>query len=203
MIERVIKVIGLTGGIGAGKSTVSRYLMKKNFPIIDADVIAREIVIPGSPILAELVSVFGEDILEKDGTLNRKGIAKIIFSDKQKKEWMEQIMHQEIARLIDLRIKEFRRSGIYHTIFVDVPLLFETKSGLAEIMDEIWLVDAEDEIRIARIMERDGNLRDDILARINNQMSREEKKKRTHVLIENSGSEDELYQKIDKLIQKL
>ena len=196
-------VIGLTGGIGSGKSTVSNYLTEKGFAVVDADRVARDVVARGSPVLAALAAAFGAGILEADGSLNRKGVAEIIFADARKREQMEEITHPEIARRIALQIEELKKTGQRETIFLDAPLLFETKANLAEAMDEIWLVDAGDEVRIERVMRRDGCSREEILARINSQMDREEKRARADVIIPNEGSAEALYGRIDALIKEL
>jgi len=195
----MIKVIGLTGGIGSGKSTVSKYFAGKGYAVIDADIIAREIVVPGAPALRKLVSVFGTEILNDDGTLNRKKLAGIVFKDDVLRGRMNEIMHGEILRIMKERIAGLSASGYNGIVFLDIPLLFETDSELTLKMDEIWFVDAEEEIRAARVTERDGISRQDALNIINSQMSSEEKRKRAHKVIENSGSEEELYQKLDVL----
>jgi dephospho-CoA kinase len=196
-----LKIIGLTGGIGAGKSIMSAYLSEKGYPIIDADKIAREIVKPGAPVLSKLVSVFGKDILNEDGTLDRKKLAGMVFGDDALRERLNGIMHGEIVKIMKERIDTLTLSGYNSFVFLDIPLLFETDTELTAVMDEIWVIDADENVRIERIMKRDGISRQDVLNIIKNQMSSEEKRKRADVVIENAGSEEELYQKLDKLIQ--
>jgi len=197
-----MKIIGLTGGIGSGKSTVSAYLSEKGYTVIDADKIAREIVMPGEPALYELVSVFSNDILNEDGTLNRKKLGGTVFGDHALRERMNDIMHGEILKIMKERIDELAVSGYNRIVFLDIPLLFETADAkLTTVMEQIWVVDTDDEIRIKRIIERDGVSRRDVLKIMNNQMSSGEKRKRADVVIENSGSEEKLYQQLDKLIQ--
>lgn len=198
MEEHKMKIIGLTGGIGSGKSTVSDYLMKRGFPVLDADRIAREIVLPGSEMLIQLKSVFGEEIIQDDGGLNRKRLGEIVFSDAEKKKLLDQLMHTRILVLIHERILEHRGEKV---VFIDAPLLFET--GLDKSVGEVWVIDVEDEIRIRRIMERDGLEREDILKRFNSQMTRDEKNKRADVILNNSGDVEALYQQIERLLQKI
>ena len=200
MTNKNFQVIGLTGGIGSGKSTVSEYLSDKGYVVIDADKIAREIVKAGAPTLQRLVSVFGDEILNEDKSLNRKKLGSIVFGDNALCRQMNAIMHGEIFRIIKERIDENRVLGYNKALFLDLPLLFETANAeLYEIMDKIWVVDTDDEIRIQRIMERDEVPKESVLQIMSNQMSSEEKRKRADVVIENSGSKEELYSKLDEL----
>jgi dephospho-CoA kinase len=195
------KVIGLTGGIGSGKSTVAEYLIEKGYIIIDADIIAREIVTTGAPALQRLVAVFGEGILNDDKSLNRKKLGSIVFKDNVLCKKMNDIMHGEIFKIIKERIEEFCVSGYNKLIFLDIPLLFETASPeLYAIIDQIWVVDTDDDMRIERIMKRDGVSRESVLQIMNNQMSSEEKRKRADVVIDNSKDREALYLILDELI---
>ena len=195
-----MKIIGLTGGIGSGKSTISDYLTEKGFHVLDADKIAREIVMPGSEALIELVSVFGEEILMEDGSLDRKRLGAIAFADAEKKKLLDDIMHTRILEIIHQKVVEFRES-MHRTIFIDAALLFET--GLDKFVGEIWVVDVEEEVRIKRIIDRDGMSRSEILKRIANQMDQEQKNSRADQILDNSGSKEALYQQIDALINRL
>lgn len=194
-----VKRIGLTGGIGSGKSTVSDYLKGRGFAVIDADKIAREIVAPGSPVLAELASVFGTDILDGDGALERKKLAGVVFADSALRERLDAITHREIAAVMERQSTALIEAGA-NVIFFDIPLLFESKEKLSGKLDEIWLVDAPEELRIERVAARDGISREEIQNRMKNQMGSDEKRKKSHKVIENSGSEEELYLTLDKLI---
>lgn len=195
-----MKIIGLTGGIGSGKSTVTEYLISKGFHVLDADEIARQIVEPGSDALIEIASVFGNGILLEDGNLDRKRLGDIVFSDVEKKIVLDKIMHTRILEIIYERIVNIREITD-KAVFIDAPLLFET--GLDKYVTEIWVVDAEDEIRIRRIMERDNLNRVDILKRIANQMDRQEKNNRANKILNNSGEFKELYTQIDELIKNI
>ena len=197
-----VRIICLTGGIGSGKSTVSRYLSGKGNIVIDADKIAREIVKPGSPVLKKLSAQFGEEIITDCGCLDRKKLADIVFKKSALREIMDCIMHGEILKIIKGRIAELIESDYKGLIILDIPLLFETEMDKLIEHDEIWLVDAERDIRIERIIKRDGSSRDDILRRMDNQMSSEEKKKKAQIIIDNSGCENDLYVILGKLIEK-
>lgn len=196
-----MKVIGLTGGIGSGKTTVTDYLISRGFHVLDADKIAREIVLPGSEMLIQLTAVFGREILMEDGSLNRKKLAAIVFSDADKKKTMDALMHTRILELIHERILRFREEGKNKVIFIDAPLLFET--GLDKSVSEIWVIDVDDETRINRIMERDGLNREDIEKRISSQMTREEKNRRADVILDNTGHQEALYGQIEELLKKI
>lgn len=189
-----MRIIGLTGGIGTGKSTVSDYLKKKGYTIIDADKLAREIVLPGSQVLQRLVQAFGEEILLPGGELNRKLLGSMVFGNPEKKALLDKITHGEICGRIEAAVKGF--SG--EALVIDAPLLFET--GLSRLATEVWVVDAEDEIRIERVRRRDGMSREETERRIAAQLSREEKWKRADRLLDNSGTVEELYRRIDEII---
>lgn len=210
-----MKLIGLTGGIGAGKSTVTDYLIDRGFHVLDADKISREIVLPGSDMLLQLAELFGNGILQEDGGLNRKKLGSIVFSDPEKKEQLDRLMHTKILEVIHERVFQIREESCHDAeaiisperamrnkvIFIDAPLLFET--GLDKSVEEIWVIDAEDEIRIRRVMERDGLNRDEIIKIMNYQMDRTEKNRRADVLLDNSGEKEALYRQLNLLIQKI
>ena len=192
-----MRIIGLTGGIGSGKSTASNYLLQKGYPVIDADKIAREMVSPESQILFKLADCFGKNILNQDGSLNRKHLAAIAFSSKEQKENLDHIMLNEIVQTIPREIESYDKEG-KELIFIDAPLLFET--GLDKKSHEIWVVDATDEIRMERVIKRDGSTREEVLARVEKQMSREEQHKRASYVLDNSTTTEALYEQIDKLL---
>lgn len=188
--------IGLTGGIGSGKTTVSDYLLEKGYPVIDADKIAREITLPGSPVLDALAAEFGSDIIGSDGTLDRKLLGERAFRDEESKNRLDAITHGEICRRICEALKENREP----TIFLDAALLYET--DLDERVDQVWLVVSSEDLRVHRVVSRDRVAPDHVRSRITSQMAEEEKRQMAHVIIENNGTKEELYQKIDKLLNQ-
>lgn len=194
----MMRVVGLTGGIGTGKSTASEYLRKQGFSIIDADRISREIVEPGTLLLKELEKNFGSGIIKDDGTLDRKALAAIVFSDKEKKSRLDGLMHGHILDEIERKISE-SQSGEGRGIIVDAPLLFET--GLEKKCDQVWLITADEKLRILRVCERDGMDPEEVRARIQNQMADEEKKERAHRIVDNSGSKEALLAQLAELIE--
>ena len=199
-----MKTIGLTGGIGTGKSTVSRYLTTKGYKIIDADQIAREVVEPGQPALASLIGEFGSEILLEDGSLNRRELARLAFASPEGKAALDRITHGAIfARIEELQLQyaaELEKTSDA-VIFLDVPLLFET--GFDRKADLVWVVDVPDEIRVQRVVLRDGLTEEEIWARIKNQMSREEKIARADVVLDNSGTPEELYAQVDARLNEV
>ena len=195
-----MKVIGLTGGIGTGKSTVSAYLAQKNIPIIDADKIARNITAPGSALLADIRALLGDEVFFDDGTMNRAKVADRIFSDREILKQYEALTTAEAVRLCIQELDEYRRQGNVPMAVLDAPLLFEC--GMEEYTDENWVVDADLEVRIARVMARDGISRQQIMDRIQRQMSAEEKLQKADCVLDNSGSLESLHHQIDRLLER-
>lgn len=187
-------VIGLTGGIGTGKSTVSKYLVKKGFEIADADQIARDITLPGSPVINRITAAFGEEFVV-DGVLQRKKLGKYVFESAERKKTLDGIMMTTIISIIDERIHNAEGH-----IIIDAPLLFEV--GLDNRCDRVFVVNADTEVRIERVMNRDGISRQEVLDRIANQMPMEDKIERADFVLDNSGSREELYHQIDEAIKE-
>lgn len=182
-------IIGLTGGIGSGKSTVSDILKEQGIPVVDGDRIAREVVEPHRPAYDEVVRVFGTEVLQRDGTLNRKRIGEIVFSDPEKLSVLNSITHKEIYRVILERLESLKETGTA-LVFLDVALLFET--GFDQLTDRVWVVDAPDAVRVERIQKRDGLREEEILKRIQSQMSREMRNTKGDLVLDNSKGREEL-----------
>lgn len=182
-------IIGLTGGIGSGKSTVSDILKEQGIPVVDGDRIAREVVEPHRPAYDEVVRVFGTEVLQRDGTLNRKRIGEIVFSDPEKLSMLNSITHKEIYRVILERLESLKETGTT-LVFLDVALLFET--GFDQLTDRVWVVDAPDAVRVERIQKRDGLREEEILKRIQSQMSREMRNTKGDLVLDNSKGREEL-----------
>ena len=195
-----MKVIGLTGGIGTGKSTVSAYLKQKNIPVVDADQIAREITAPGSPVLDDIRALLGDEVFSEDGTMDRQKVASVIFSNQEILSAYEALTTAEAVRRCISELEEYRQTGTYDMAVLDAPLLFEC--GLESQTDEDWVVDADLETRISRVMSRDGISRQAIMDRIHRQMSSEKKREMADYVIDNSGSLDELHAQIDQLLER-
>jgi len=196
-----MKIIGLTGGIGTGKSTVSSYLKKRGCIIIDADDISRRMTNNGSPALDDIANAFGKDFILDDGSLDRKGLGNVVFNDKEKLLKLQSIITEKVVEIINLKLNTFRDENCDKIVVVDAPLLFEC--GMENMADENWLVSADINVRLKRVMERDHLTKDEIVSRINNQMSQTEKEKLSHVILDNSGSLDELYDQIDCQLERI
>jgi len=194
-----MKTIGITGGIGSGKSTVTGYLKEKGYPVVDADLIARKIVEQGSSVLAEMVKHFGQQILQLDGTLDRKKMAEIAFSDPTQKRILDKITHGAILDHIAKQIEILRVSQNPSLIFVDAALLIET--GLYQMMDEVWLITAHEAIRIQRVAKRDNMDVEQVKQRIRMQMTDEQKASHSLRIIDNSGTKEELFETIEKILR--
>ena len=188
MIHPGVRIIGLTGGIASGKSSVAGILEEFGVPVIDADQLAREVVSPGSPSLARVAGTFGDDVIAADGTLDRKRLGALIFGDPEKRRMLEGILHPEIRRLGEICIAREIAAG--HDVLVYVaPLLIE--AGAVDRVDEIWVVTVRSEIQLERLMARDGIGLEEARRIIDSQMPLAEKAAYGRILIDNSGSPEE------------
>lgn len=179
--------IGLTGGIGSGKSEVSKRLAARGAVVIDADKIAREVVEPGTPGLARVVATFGEEVLHPDGSLNREKLGAIVFADPDRLAALNGIVHP----LVGERVADLQSQADADAIVVyDVPLLAENR--LAPMYDVVIVVDAADEVRIARLAEHRGMPEQDAKARIAAQATRQERLAVADIVIDNEGDLDDL-----------
>lgn len=192
--------IGLTGGIGSGKSTVSSELERLGYRVIDCDKIAHRMTEKGSPVLDELAENFGSEIIKNDGSLDRKALAAIVFCDKEKRLKLQNIVTQRVIDEAASDLARLESQGSSETVFVDMPLLFETESE--DIFDRTLLVTCSLETRIKRVMERDGTTREKVLARINSQMPQEEKAVLADDVIDNSGAPENTYKQLHELLDK-
>lgn len=195
-----MKIIGLTGGIGSGKSTVSTYLKKQGIDVVDADAISRSIVQPKSTLLSCLVEEFGQSILHQDGSLNRKGLGALVFSDQSKKRRLDELMHREIIRKIQFQLKQLEKENRGIAI-IDAPLLLET--DLKDMVDVVWLVDTTEELQVQRVIHRDGMPKQQILQRMQHQMPSAQKRNFADAIIDNSKDLAYLYNQIDTLLSDI
>jgi dephospho-CoA kinase len=204
-IDPGVRVIGLTGGIATGKTTVSNYLANVyQLPILDADIYAREVVIPGSTILARMVERFGDRVLLADGSLNRREVGNIVFSDLGELRWLEEQIHplvrdrflQEINTYISRQIQDMHPL----TVVLAVPLLFEAK--MTDLVTEIWVVYCPLGQQLERLVKRDGINLNQAEARINSQMSLAEKCQKADVVLDNSNTLESLLKQVDLVIKQ-
>lgn len=190
--------VGLTGGIGSGKSEVARLLAGHGAIVIDADKIAREVVEPGTPGLERVVAEFGPEVLREDGTLNRERLGSIVFADKERLAALNAIVHP----LVGERVASLQRAAPQDAIVVyDVPLLAE--NNLAPMYDVVVVVDAADEIRLDRLTRLRGMAEADAKARIAAQASREDRLKIADIVVVNEGTLEELRARADEVWREL
>lgn len=181
--------IGLTGGIASGKSTVSAYLVAMGAVLIDADQIAREVVLPGTPALNKIEQLFGTEVITEEGTLNRKKLGELVFANESSRKLLEGILHPEIREIMNQRMNQLEADNPRRLVVVDVPLLYE--SGLASMFEKVMLVFVPREIQLERLMNRDGLSRGQAEARLEAQMPIEQKVQLADFVIDNSGTLEE------------
>ena len=186
-------IVGVTGGIGSGKTAVTDIFYKLDIDIVDADLASRKAVLKGSPSLKKIKEKFGEDILLEDGNLNRARLRKIIFEDSSEKDWLENLLHPQILEIIKSELKESKSS---YKVLVS-PLLFET--GQFQLCHRTLLIDVSEEEQIIRTTKRDKVTSDQVKKIINSQMSREDKIKIADDVVTNEGSLNDLEEKIRAL----
>jgi dephospho-CoA kinase len=194
-----IRVIGLTGGIATGKSSVVGFLEERGAVVIDADELSRIAVRPGSAALARIVAAFGRDVLLADGNLDRKRVRTLVFADPQKRRQLEEILYPEIRRLADEQIEAVAVQGS-RVVFYMAPLLIE--AGSTDRVDEIWVITLRPEIQLARLMARDGIGREEAQRMIASQMPLAEKESRGRIVIDNSGTPEETRRVISEIWKK-
>jgi dephospho-CoA kinase len=188
-----MRLIGITGGIGTGKSTATNYLQTRyNLPIWDADLYARSAVAFGSPILQSIVQHYGANILQPDGTLDRRRLGSIVFSDIDERRWLEAQIHPYVRACFITTITQIEPNT---TAVLVIPLLFET--GMTDLVTEIWVVSCDPTTQLSRIMARDGISETEASKRIASQMSLIDKIARADVNLDNSTNIANLERQID------
>ncbi len=190
-----MKVVGLTGGIGAGKSTVAKLLAARGAVIVDSDALAREVVAPGTEGLAEIVDAFGPGVLQQDGSLDRPGLGRIVFSDPAALRRLEQITHPRIQAESARLIADAEAAGA-PVLVHDIPLMVE--SGAQDTFETVIVVEAPDELRLSRLEQR-GLPPEQAVERMKAQATNEERRKAATYLIINDGTEEELKARVDEV----
>lgn len=190
-----MKIVGLTGGISSGKSTVSSYFKQLEIPVIDADEVARKVVEPNSQGAIEIRKAFGSDVFEEDGSLNRQKLGALIFSNAENRQKLDDLLQPLIKIMILDEIEEYRQKG-ETMIVLDLPLLFEKQ--YEELCEEIIVVYIPKELQLERLMKRNQYTKQEALSRIDSQLSIEEKRKRATVLLDNQGTIQQLYQQVEQ-----
>lgn len=192
--------IGLTGGVGCGKSTISSYMKTLGLPVIDGDKLAREAVIPGSPSMEKIRRVFGAGLFLPDGTLDREKMARIVFQDKNKIEALNGIIHPYIWQRVWEELLKAQEEGKAIAV-LDMPLLLEIGWQLRS--ESIWVVKAPVEQQIQRVIQRNGCTREEALARIRNQMPTMNKLNYADVVIDNSGTIEASQAQVRQALSKI
>jgi len=195
-----MKIIGLTGGTGSGKSTVSKFLAHLGAVVIDADKVGHEVFKPGTKAWQEVVDAFGQGIISADGTIDRRKLGEIVFSNPDARAKLNQVMHPLIYEQVKSRIEEYGRKGVA-IIIVEAPLLLEV--GWKSLVDEVWVTSASEATVIKRLKEQKGLSEAQSLARIRAQLTDEERIRQADVVIDTDCALDELKERVEALWRKL
>jgi len=199
-IDRMTKVIGLTGGIGTGKTTVSRWLAELGAVVIDADKVGHEAFKPDTEAWREVVDAFGRGVLTPTGEIDRKKLGEIVFNDPLALSRLNQIMHPRMYEMVKARIEEYRQQGA-EVIVLEAPVLIE--AGWTSLVDEVWVTIAPEEAVLKRLKQQRGLNEERTRARIRSQLASEERVKYADVVINNDGAIDELKGKVKELWERL
>lgn len=192
-------IIGLTGSIASGKSTVSKMLKSAGYPIIDADLVARLVVEPGSATLAKIIQAFGKEVISENGTMNRAKVGEIIFNDPAKRKILNDIIHPAIRQEMLKQRQEFLLQG-HETIVMDIPLLFESR--LQRLVDKILVVSVTEENQFNRLVERNGFTEKEARVRISSQLPMSVKEDGADAVIYNNGTIDETEKQLKRILER-
>ncbi|MCL7747764.1 dephospho-CoA kinase [Halalkalibacter alkaliphilus] len=192
-------LIGLTGGIASGKSTVSEIIQSKGIPVIDADQISREVVEPKTEALQLIREHFGQSVINEDGTLARKKLGEIIFKHPEERQILNQIVHPAVRKRMSELKERYVEEG-EKTIVFDIPLLFE--SDLFHLVDKVLLVYVDEETQLKRLMKRDMAGEQDAKLRIASQMPLQKKRERADAIIDNSSTVEETRRQLEEILDE-
>lgn len=192
-------IIGLTGGIASGKSTVGAYLREQGYPVLDADQLVHDLQAPGGRLYEALVGQFGSEILASDGRLDRPKLAQLIFSSPEHMELSNQLQDQIIRE--EMTLERDRLLSQHDVIILDIPLLFE--KGYETWCDQVWLVVVDEVVQLERLMARNGYSLEEAQKRVAIQMPLAEKLKLADRVIDNNGTREETYEQVRRLLDKL
>ena len=195
LCQRIMRIIGLTGGIATGKSTVSNYLSSKyKLPVLDADIYAREATVKGSPILPAIFAHFGDRIKLADGSLDRSALGDLVFSNPKAKQWLESKIHPYVRDRFNRELAKIKND----TVVLAIPLLFE--ANLTHLVTEIWVVSCSEEIQLARLQQRNHLSLEGAKNRINSQLPLQEKIAQADFVLDNNFTLKHLYQQCDAIL---
>lgn len=192
-------IIGLTGSIGTGKSLIANRFRQLNIPVVDADLIAREVVEPGKQAYNKIVEAFGRKILQLDNRLDRKALGEIVFNDEGKRQDLNAIIHPAIRKEMLKQRDDFVQQG-EKCVVLDIPLLYE--SGLTHYVDKVIVVTVDPKVQLNRILFRDNSTEQEAKRRIISQIPVAEKVKRADAVIDNNGSKAESYEQLDHILEQ-
>ena len=195
----MVRIIGLTGGIASGKSTVTSYLREKGYPVIDADQVVHDLQAPGGELYQALVEHFGREVLLDTGDLNRPALAQRIFSSQKEIAWSNQVQGEMIRKA--LARERDRLAKTEDLFFIDIPLLIE--QGYLDWFDQVWLVYVTEDTQLQRLMERNVLTEVQARDRLAAQMPLDEKKAFVDLVIDNNSKRDRLYQQIDRALEQI
>ena len=193
--------VGLTGGIASGKSTVSKIFASFGAKVLDADEVAREVLLPGQPAWTRLRQVFGEEFFHPDGTVKRKQLRKLVFADPEKRSQLNAIVHPEVMEEINRRSEILSSSAQNGVLLVDVPLLLEV--GVANRFDKVVVVYVSESVQINRLQQRDGISEEEAKQALKVQMALSKKVEQADYLIDNSGTLEETLAQVEKVWDEL
>lgn len=192
-------IIGLTGSIASGKSTVAKMLAGYDLPIVDADLVARQVVEPGTETLVKIAEAFGEDVIKKDGTMDREKVGAIIFHEPAKRKMLNDIIHPAIRVEMIRQREEYLQQGAPHVI-MDIPLLFESK--LQHFVDKILVVSVKEDVQLERLMKRNLLSIEEAKARIASQLPISVKEQGADAVIYNNGDIKTTAQQLEAILKK-
>lgn len=192
-------IIGLTGSIASGKSTISQLLEDKGFHIIDADLVARKVVEPGTSTLIEISKQFGNEVIHPDGTLNREALGTLIFHNPSKRKQLNELMHPAIRQEMLAQRDQLKKQGM-ETIIMDIPLLFESK--LQHFVEKILVVSVTEDIQLERLIKRNSLSEEEAKVRISSQLPVSEKEKAADAVIYNNGSIEESKIQLERILEE-
>lgn len=191
-------ILGLTGSIATGKSTVAKLFLSAGIPVVDADLGARTVVLPGAPGLADIIEHFGEAFLLPDGTLDRKRLGDLIFSDRRKRKELDALLKERIQHWIQTEKERYIKEG-HDLIVLDIPLLFE--GGYQDSCDAVMVVYVPEELQLQRLMSRNHLDADEATRRMQSQLSIEKKKELADFVIDNSGTIEETEKQVSEWLR--
>jgi dephospho-CoA kinase len=193
--------VGLTGGIASGKSTVSEAFARLGAKVLDADEVAREVVLPGKPAWTKLRHTFGSEFFHPDGRLNRNKLRRLVFANPEERSKLNAIVHPEVMKEINSRFEQLTSSAEHAVVLVDIPLLIEV--GVAHRFDKVVVVYANESVQVMRLMQRDGLSREEARQALSVQIDLRGKAKKADFVIDNSGTPGETQAQVEKVWQEL